>query len=65
MNYFFNKKLVNAMYGSHLDSLSNKLKNIFEDFIYLFLGRGGGRKRERNIHVRKKHQSVASCMCPN
>ena len=35
-----------------------------KDFIYLFLERGEGRenKRERNIGVRGKHWSVASCM---
>ena len=36
----------------------------FKDF-YLFLERGEEREkeRERNISVREKHQSVASCMC--
>ena len=39
-------------------------KNIFKDFIYLFLGRGEGREndRERNIDVWEKHQFIASCM---
>ena len=34
--------------------------------IYLFLEREGGRetKRERNINVQEKHQSVASRMLP-
>ena len=36
-----------------------------KDFIYLFLERGeGGRKRERNIVVWEKNQSVASCVSP-
>ena len=36
-------------------------------FIYLFLERGERREkeRERNIDVRERHQSVASCMCPD
>ena len=33
----------------------------FKIFIYLFLER----KRKININVRKKYQSVASCMCPD
>ena len=39
----------------------------FKDFIYLFFERGEGRerKREGNISVREKHQSVASCTRPN
>ena len=38
-----------------------------KDFIYLFLERGEGKKKERegNIDVTEKHQSVSSCMCPN
>ena len=33
-----------------------------KDFIHLFLERGEGReKEEKNINVRKKHRSVASC----
>ena len=38
------------------------LVSFLKDFIYLFLERGGGRRkqRERNIDVREKHQSVGS-----
>ena len=38
-----------------------------KDFIYLFLDRreGGQKQRERNMDVREKHQSVASCTCPD
>ena len=38
----------------------------FKDFIYLFLEGGDRREKERkrNINVRQKHQSVASCMLP-
>ena len=35
--------------------------------MYLFLERREGREkeRERNIEVREKHPSVASCRCPD
>ena len=41
------------------------LSVFLKDFIYLFLESGEGRKKEteRNIHVREKHQSVASRSC--
>ena len=34
-------------------------------FFLFFCQRWGREKEERNIHVREKHQSVASCMCPS
>ena len=38
-----------------------------KDFIYLFLKRGEGREKERqrNTDAREKHQSFASCLCPD
>ena len=35
-------------------------------FIYFFRDRGEGKEKdmERNINVREKHRSVASCTCP-
>ena len=38
----------------------------FKDFIYLYFREGERREeeRERNIDVREKHQSVASCTRP-
>ena len=41
--------------------LSFFFKNIF--FLLLILEKG--KKRERNVHVREKHQSVASCTRPD
>ena len=40
---------------------------LFKDFIYLFLQRGKGRKKERegNIDVTEKHRSVAACTHPD
>ena len=48
------------------DRLKEK-KFFFEDFTYLLLKRRRGteKKRERNIDVTKKHQSVASHTCPD
>ena len=44
------------------------IRSFFKIFFFsLILERGGGREkeRERNINVREKHQSTASCMYPN
>ena len=38
-------------------------KKNFKDF-YLFLERGEGSKRERNIDVQEKHRLVVSCTPP-
>ena len=35
--------------------------SFLKDFIYLFLERGEGRERERNIDVREKHQLPPVC----
>ena len=45
----------------------NKNDSILKDFIYLFLekGDGSGGEWERNINVRGKHPSVASCPGPD
>ena len=36
----------------------------YEDFIYLFLERGEGRRKERNIDVQQKHLLVTSLTLP-
>ena len=41
------------------------LKSSSEDIFIAFRGRGRGRERKKNIDVREKHQSVASCTGPN
>ena len=38
---------------------------VFLRFYLFFRGKGEEKERERNIDGRKKHPSVASCLCPN
>ena len=41
------------------------LNSLPKDMFIHFRERGGEREREKNIHVREKHQSVVSLTCPD
>ena len=56
------------MYFMKSSLVSLKFLKIFpspKDMFIDFRERGGWRERKRNISVRKKHQSVASCLHPD